>query len=1073
MLCVMSCLGYLLNFFGHLTHLSLANTNRLNRIKKMTGIYLILLLSMLSLQHVPATRSVCRFKDAFNLVLVLECESATAQDIIREMEILSYNQSNNNSFIRGLRMGTSNITELDDQTFQYKELTGIEFLFLDRNQISKLPENLFNSHALRSLEYLRLSRNKISCLSSKQFHCLENLVELDLSYNELNHLGLPEGVFTSIPSSNLENIDLSHNKITFLPSGLFEGKALTSLLTLYLQNNHMSEIPRSVFVSNFLTNLTQVKLEHNFIHQIQPSSPLSESTLINLEELNLEFNQLETISVDLFHSNNWTSLKGLKLDNNNLSDLPDFMFTLPYFHKLERISVTNNLMEGLPGNLFFNSCLISLKYLNFSHNMIKTLPVKFFYPQTYFSIYPHTCNCSEMNQCPPFKGITHVDLSFNDISHIPIRFFRILENLKEIKLNNNMISMINVKCFPESLRQLKRLDLSHNFIKSNISEIFELALRSQERFLVLNVSHNQLTVQEDIIPFCPYTCFSRYRFAYIYLDMSYNNISEIFEPPAASKILYYTLMNSLKIAQLDYSHIVLSRVIGNVSGNHILNVNNLVQATLELDLNDFNLTVSDEILGYRYILRLHSFIRTFRYSYHCNCDMLKYLRFQKTRFFNVSLWQANRGYRLFGYIVSRSDFRRLRCGAPAELAGKYLSQLKTEELQCHDSKCTDSVKCSCTYTPSNYTVKINCTGNKLKYLPSITQNPSDLEVYLGFNDLKKIPVISLHVACKIMVLDLSYNFISSISNEFFTQYPKLRNLNLVGNLLINLPLIHEWNNLNHLYFLKLGENHFICNCSGLSLKKTLMHINKRVTISDIDKITCYLPEKVKNKVIYDSPDTLFGCHFLNLFLILTLFFTFLLFIVILLFIAYVFRDYIRLFLFIQFGWRFFYSYKKKETLYDVFISYSSLDSDWVINNLMNPLESLDPPYNLCLHERDFQVGIPICDNITRAIEGSKCTLVVVSKNWLESDWCQFEFRVAHCLATVEKKSRLIVLLQEKIPADEIKGDLELYIKTFTYLDSTNKLFWPRLLTDLPKPYINQAQNQNGAHDNNNIELRIL
>ena len=1018
------------------------------------------------------TRSICRFMNPFegSVTVIFFCESATAKEIVREMEKYLYNQTNNN--IKEMYIDANNIREINDQTFQYKELNGIECLSISLNPISRLPVNLFNSLALSTLVKLHLDHNKIRYLSSKQFHCLENLKELDLSYNELNHLGLPESVFTSIPSSNLEHIDLSHNKITFLPDGLFEGKALTSLLTLYLQNNQMSEIPRSVFVSNFLTNLTQVKLEHNFIHQIQPSSPLSESTLINLEELNLEFNQLETISVDLFHSNNWTSLKGLKLDNNNLSDLPDFMFTLPYFHKLECISVTNNLMEGLPGNLFFNSCLISLKYLNFSHNMIKTLPVKFFYPQTYFSIYPHTCNCSEMHQCPPFKGITHVDLSFNDISHIPIRFFRILENLKEIKLNNNMISMINVKCFPKSLRQLKRLDLSHNFIKSNISEIFELALSSQERFSVLNVSHNQLTVQEHI-PICPYACISRYRFEYIYLDMSYNNISKIFEPPVGYKILVYKLY-SLKIAPLDLSHIVLSKIGADVSGNHILNVNNLLQATLEFDLNYFNSTIFDEI-GFRYILRLHSFIQTFRYSYHCNCDMLKYLRFQMTRFFDLSLWKANREYssRMYGYIVNRSDFKRLRCGAPAELAGKYLSQLKTEELQCHDSKCTDSVKCSCTYTPSNYTVKINCTGNKLKYLPSITQNSSDLEVYLGFNDLKKIPVIGSHVAGKIMVLDLSYNFISSISNEFFTQYPKIRNLNLVGNLLINLPLIREWNNLKNLYFLKLGENHFICNCSGLSLKKTLMSLNKRIVISDIDKITCYGPEKVKNKVIYDAPDSLFGCHFLNLFLILTLFFTFLLFIVILLFIAYVFRDYIRLFLFIQFGWRFFYSYKKKETKYDVFISYSSLDSDWVINNLMNPLEGLDPPYNLCLHERDFQVGIPICDNITRAIEGSKCTLVVVSRNWLESDWCQFEFRVAHCLATVEKKSRLIVLLQEKIPADEIKGDLELYIKTFTYLDSTNKLFWPRLLTDLPKPYINQAQNQNGAHDNNNIELRIL
>ena len=629
-----------------------------------------------------------------------------------------------------------------------------------------------------------------------------------------------------------------------------------------------------------------------------------------------------------------------------------------------------------------------------------------------------------------------------------------------------MIKTINVSCFPDSLEHLELLDLSYNLINSPLYEIFTLALGSKFKTPVLNVSHNQLTVQETFV-----YGKSKYSFFKFYLDVSYNNISEfcgdIIVPDEMSFGDPFKFNSAFKL--------LLDKVKVNILGNHILSVNSLVQATLLVDLNSL-FTESIEILVMNgFILRLNAFINTFHYSYYCNCDMVEYLRFQKSGHFQKALLRASRepSSSEYKYVGAISDFNNLLCGAPADLAGKYLFELKPEELQCHDSKCTDSEKCSCTYTPANYTVKVNCTGKNLKYLPTITKNSSNLEVYFGFNDLKRFPVISLHVACKIIVLDLSYNSINSISNVFFMNYHKIRKLNLVGNLLINLPLIHEWNTLNALNYLELRENHFVCNCSGLSLKKTLMSLNKRIVISDVDRITCYLPEKVKNKVIYDAPDSLFGCPFLNLILILALFFALLLFIVILLFIAYVFRDYIRLFLFIHFGWRFFYSYQKEETLYDVFISYSSLDSDWVEERLVNPLEGLDPPYNLCLHERDFQVGIPICDNITRAIEGSKCTLVVVSRNWLESDWCQFEFRVAHCLATVEKKSRLIVLLQEKIPADEIKGDLELYVKTFTYLDSTNNLFWPRLLTDLPKPYINQAQNQNDAHDNNNIELRIL
>ena len=1042
---------------------------------------------MFSLEHVPATRSVCRFnirekEDEYeNAFVYLECQSATAQEIKHEMEILLYNRTER-LFIGSLNMSRNNITELDAQTFQYKELEGVVGLYLDQNQISKLPGNLFHSQALTSVKIVNLSRNNIRCLSSTQFEYLERLSSLDLSYNELDHYGLPQGVFTSIRLAtvidldlvesvfpNLIRLDLSHNKISFLPDGLFEGKGLTDLVTLSLHHNNLSDIPRCIFTSNFLISLSGLFLHHNFINQIPPSSPLSESTLINLNKLNLEFNQLETISADLFDSRNWTSLKRLVLDNNNISRLPDAMFSSRYLGKLEHISFSHNSMEELPGNSFFNSCLTSLKYLSFSHNMIKILPVNFFYLETYFSVFPHTCNCSEMHQCPPFEGLTHVDLSFNQISHIPIGFFRPLKNLKEIKLNNNMINTINVTCFPDSFEHLQILDLSYNFINSPIIEIFTLALSSKELNPSLNVSHNQLTVQESFLFVKNYRCL----FQTFYLDLSYNNISKI----SGKKLYFYypveewTFNDEYFKVEFE-SKLVLDKVKAYVSGNHILDVNRLVQATLFLDLNDLKWPMYKKTAVYGLILQLYSFIKTFHYSYHCNCDMLKYLRLQETKIFKQSLLRVNEDplSRRHGYVARFRDFNYLLCGTPAELAGKYLYDLKPEELQCHDSNCTDSVKCSCTYTPANYTVKFNCTGKRLKYIPSITKNESNLEVYFGFNDLKRFPVISLHVSCKITVLDLSYNSIDTILKDFFTHYPKIHKLNLAGNLLKDLPLIPEWNHLNTLNYLELRENHFICNCSGLSLKKTLISLNKRVTISDIDKITCYGPEKVKNKVIYDAPDSLFGCPFLNMVLILILVFTFLLFIVILLFIAYVFRDYIKLFLFIHFGWRFFYTYQKEETQYDVFVSYSFMDSDWVEERLMKPLEGLDPPYNLCLHERDFQVGIPICDNITRAIEGSKCTLVVVSRNWLESDWCQFEFRVAHCLATVEKKSRLIVLLKEKIPADEIKGDLELYIKTFTYLDSTNKLFWPRLLTDLPEPNINEVENQNDAHESDDIEL---
>ena len=384
-------------------------------------------------------------------------------------------------------------------------------------------------------------------------------------------------------------------------------------------------------------------------------------------------------------------------------------------------------------------------------------------------------------------------------------------------------------------------------------------------------------------------------------------------------------------------------------------------------------------------------------------------------------------------------------------------------MQCGHPGCTDK-RCTCIKTPFNSTVRINCTGIKtLKGRPVIyNQSRSKLEIYLGFSAIQEFPNANITLSTHVILLDLSYNSITTIPGEYFSQYPNIMHLNLAGNHLLTIPSDTEWRHLHSLRIVQLQDNPFVCNCSGLTLKKGLISLNSRVRLDDLNHIKCSSPSRVRNKLIYNLPDSLFGCPFVNLVLILTLTLSLLLLLLAFMFLGYIFRYYIRLFLFVHFGWRFCYSYTKDETLYDAFISYSSKDSDWIIDQLMKPLENLDPPYNLCLHERDFLIGVPICDNISKAIECSKCTVCVVSKNWLESEWCQFEFRVAHCLATVEKKTRLLVILKEEIPKDKIEGDLKFYMKTFTYLDSAHPLFWSRLLNDLPRPdgekiMVNNAQ----------------
>ena len=51
--------------------------------------------------------------------------------------------------------------------------------------------------------------------------------------------------------------------------------------------------------------------------------------------------------------------------------------------------------------------------------------------------------------------------------------------------------------------------------------------------------------------------------------------------------------------------------------------------------------------------------------------------------------------------------------------------------------------------------------------------------------------------------------------------------------------------------------------------------------------------------------------------------------------------------------------KDVSCLYDVFISYSHEEHDWVTQQLIPELEMKNPKLKACIHERDFKVGVDV------------------------------------------------------------------------------------------------------------------
>ena len=146
-----------------------------------------------------------------------------------------------------------------------------------------------------------------------------------------------------------------------------------------------------------------------------------------------------------------------------------------------------------------------------------------------------------------------------------------------------------------------------------------------------------------------------------------------------------------------------------------------------------------------------------------------------------------------------------------------------------------------------------------------------------------------------------------------------------------------------------------------------------------------------------------------------------------------------------------------ELKFDVFISHAREDRSWVVD-ILNKLESPEHGFKCCFADRDFELGRSVFDNITRSIQASAKTVLVLSPEFIDSDWCEFEIRMTLEADLSARKRILIPVMLRPCRVPDFIGRL-------TYIEVENEHFWERFISALYSRDIESDTTQAGNHGN--------
>ncbi len=895
---------------------------------------------------------------------------------------------------------------------------------------------------------------------------LSNVTSLSLHYS---------GVFQAVHLNfNMPNL------ITLTISGITSDVTIASTMKGLEHLNIYIIIEQVYLCSNTKDVFRNIKNTSLKMFIFSPPGRLA-SQPYGCEVIDLSHNGLKDLGRKTFsNAHYFEGVRYLDASFNNISTLYEGCFI--GLNNLEELDVSWNHIINISSAHMAE--LHNLRVLCLAHNELRTL----------------NQGCFEY-----LTNLEELDVSWNGITHINSSYFAGLHKLQVLILSHNELKTIS-ECLSELIyfsNEMTTLDMSHNFLSSDYST--RCKMTKLQRLYLQNNDYSSITEIVEIIGF---------DIKYINLSSNPVGILELNHPPinketlekisndfstsdeviilrnlryswtnsitlkdvmtrpikANAKItpwLYFQwLLSDKYISQLKHSPIVVD--LFNMSG--IYTTINATEALLAFPvMNHFSFNLGDQI--------------------YCGCEYIS------TYVMLNVLYKS-------GELTNPYYKNNWTCKGPWEFAGIPLLQAPQRMFKdCWQGNIY--LDNCCVYYKQIYTNKhtIDCSTCGIKNLPLLDMYEffskvevilmsnnqiddlceTDISRYVNTDDV--IDLFHFSQPSKVEVIDFRNNSLESICDAFFkllnqSWYSSLRKIDLRQNQLITLSKYVLNNRFNLDFIILLAGNRFLCTCDNIWLKDWIV-LQPDEMLPDLKSVECrdrkgnlFINMKVSELNCNTSTMSVTSTMWQHVTIGLATTVGILILIAVYLYRV---KNKIKVWIYMKFGWHPLDKGDNDNDItdmdYDAFISYSHQDLVWVRENLVDFLQSDNLGYTVCLHERDWPVGVLITENILLSVKHSRRMIMVLSENYLNSEWCRMEFQAAHREMLEGRTKYLIMIAMEGFPLGQLPPEMDFYIKTHTYLEAESNWFKEKLIYAMPETPLTKIRELR-SQTNVDMELEV-